>query len=262
MNGIVRRIGRLLFERTPAYSETLYRLCQKYADRYRSENDSDMRTNGELRLMRQILPGCRVVFDVGANVGGWTREALRVNAALEVHCFEPCRASFARLAAQGFPPQVRCNDFGLGSTARDVQLYVYGAQSALNSLYDRRGAVASSVLGDCATETVRLDTFESYCRSRGIDAVDFVKLDVEGHELEVLRGMGPRLDARRTRYVQFEYGGCNLQSRVFLRDLWALFEGAGYRLCKIYPRELREVAAYDAELENFRYQNWIAVGRG
>lgn len=47
----------------------LYRVCKRYVDRYNSENNDSIHTNGELRLMQTVLPQCKTVFDVGANKG-------------------------------------------------------------------------------------------------------------------------------------------------------------------------------------------------
>ena len=79
----------------------LYRVCKRYVDRYNSENNDSIHTNGELRLMRAVLPMCMTVFDVGANIGDWTALALSINPRLQIHCFEPSVATFQRLQGRG-----------------------------------------------------------------------------------------------------------------------------------------------------------------
>jgi hypothetical protein len=58
---------------------------------------------------------------------------------------------------------------------------------------------------------------------------------------------------------QIEYGGCNIDARVFLKDMFELFSPFPYIFYKIYPRELRRVKRYDQRLENFQYQNWVVM---
>jgi hypothetical protein len=77
-----------------------YRFCRRYVEHYNGEKNSDMHSNGELRWLRQVLPQCKVVFDVGANVGDWTALALSINPAIHVHCSEPSTATFQHLQAR------------------------------------------------------------------------------------------------------------------------------------------------------------------
>ena len=85
-----------------------------------------------------------------------------------------------------------------------------------------------------------------------------MKLDVEGHELEVLRGMTATLKRRQMGTIQFEYGGCNIDSRALLKDIFAFLKAQDYELYKMHPKSLRHVPGYDQRLENFQYQNWVA----
>src|SRR5437870_3558252 len=80
-----------------------YDLCKAYVDRFSGENNVDFRTNGELTLLRGALGSQETltVFDVGANIGEWSRLALTVNANIDLHCFEPSRATFDRLQRAG-----------------------------------------------------------------------------------------------------------------------------------------------------------------
>ena len=60
-----------------------------------------------------------------------------------------------------------------------------------------------------------------------MEDIDLLKLDVEGHELEVLRG-GVRMFAqRRVKMVSFEFGGCNIDSRTYFRDFYYFFQENG-----------------------------------
>ena len=169
-------------------SNKLYVLAKRYVDRHEGRNNCDMATNGEPRILRTYMPRCRVVFDVGANISDWTRMALTINSLLDVHCFEPSKDTFQVLnQLQASFPSVRCNNIGLGSAAGEAQIFVFAPGSVLNSLYRRIGI--NSADHQTVRETVQIDTFDNYCHENNIDVVDFVKVDVEGHELEVFNGM-------------------------------------------------------------------------
>lgn len=259
----LNQLNRFLFSRLPRYNPRLYHLCQRYVDRYNGENNSNMQTNGELRLMQQTLVNCRTVFDVGANVGHWTAHALNINPGLNVHCFEPSYVTYQQLLAQRFPPSVICNNFGLSSAPGKKTLHVFEDGAGMNSLYRREGLEdGHGLVPQELTETIRVDTLDRYCEEHEIPAIDFLKLDVEGHELEVLGGASGMLEAGHIKIVQFEYGGCNIDARVLLKDLFAFIQQFDYTLFKLCPEKVRQVARYDQRFENFRYQNWVAVKDG
>jgi len=108
-------------------------------------------------------------------------------------------------------------------------------------------------------ETVKLDTLELYCAGRDIPQIDFLKVNVEGHELEVFRGGAPLFRENHIHVLQFEYGGCNIDSKVLLKDIFEFFERIECRFYKIMPDTFRPVERYDQRLENFKYQNWLIV---
>jgi FkbM family methyltransferase len=262
MNGLIKRAGRFFVDLVPSESPILYRACKRYVDRYNGENNSDIRTNGELRFMQRVLPRCQTVFDVGANVGDWTALALSINAGLAVHCFEPSRFTYQKLLEREFPPQVICNNFGLSSFVKETKLHVFDTGSPLNSLYPRAGLDELGIQSQRQEEVIQLSTVDRYCRERSVAQIDFLKLDVEGHELEVFRGMTESLSQGRVQMIQFEYGGCNIDAGALLKDIWQFFERRGYAFYKIYPKGIKPAERYSQSFENFQYQNWAVIRNG
>jgi FkbM family methyltransferase len=240
-------------------TDLLYRLSRRYVDRRNGENNDDIATNGELNLLKIVLPQCRTVFDIGANVGDWAARALEINPAIRLHCFEPSSTTFSRLTARGLAASVQCNNFGLSSARGSSELLVFEDSAGVNSLYRRTGLQSFGLETQQRSEIVRLETGDCYCAERGIQAIDFCKVDVEGHELEVFKGFSASLAARTVRVMQFEYGGCNIDSRVLLKDLFEFLQPHGYALYKVFPDGLRQLPRYDQRLENFQYQNWVVV---
>jgi FkbM family methyltransferase len=229
-------------------SELLFKLSRLYVNFYEGQDDPDFETNGEARTLRELLPGCRVVFDVGAHVGEWTALALGIAPALQMHCFEPSPASYARLEARfGALANVRLSKTGLSAEPGDATLHVHEREPDRNSLYP----------GGESSERVRLRTLDEYCESEGIDRIDYLKVDTEGHELAVLKGAEHLLREGRVRYAQVEYGPAYLDADATLRDVMGLFADLGYRASKILPRGPEPVPGYSRELENFTLSNWL-----
>jgi len=57
--------------------------------------------------------------------------------------------------------------------------------------------------------------------------------------------------------IQFEYGGCNINSRIFPNDFFNYLSKFDYKIGKIYPSYVKFYDNYNQNLENFKYSNWI-----
>jgi hypothetical protein len=96
-------------------------------------------------------------------------------------------------------------------------------------------------------------TGDEVCRELGIGKIDFLKVDVESAEYEVLTGFSEMLGARRVSVIQFEH-----QHGRFLRDFYDLFLPKGYALGKLYANYV-DFREHSAESEHFLGPHYIAV---
>lgn len=212
-------------------------------------------------MIRRFIPVSQTVFDVGANKGDWASEVLALNSAINLHCFEPTQAAFRLLSARLSEPareNVRLNQFALGSLPGTRNAFLFGDADGGNSFY-RRNTLVGETRMQLIEERVSVRTLADYCEANGIERIDLLKIDVEGHEIEVLRGGRRLFEKRAIRAVQFEYGGTFVQPRVLLGDCFEFFAEYDYLLYKVFPKELRPVRVYDERLESFRYSNWVAL---
>ncbi|HUZ97238.1 MAG TPA: FkbM family methyltransferase, partial [Edaphobacter sp.] len=130
-------------------------------------------------------------------------------------------------------------------------MIVFDKCSTMNSLYAREG-VESFGSSTQHEEDIVLHTVDRYGLQHGIEFIDLVKMDVEGHEVEACKGMIHMLRSGQVGAIQLEYGGCNIDARALLKDIFALFRGFHWSFYKIYPKELRLVPRHDQRLENFQ----------
>lgn len=258
---MLKTLGRHIFDMIPADSSLLLRFSQRYIDRYFSDNNSDPSTNGEEQLLRSILPeickrGKGVVFDVGANVGDWSKYCLGLTPSLNIHLFEPSKATFEKLQRNYWPPNAVLNNFGLGERIEQINLNIAADGSGMNSVYMRHGL--KDVTMD-SVERIETRTLDDYCKEHRITNIDLLKIDVEGHELAILKGAARMLKEKRIQNIQFEYGGCNLDARVYLLDIWNFLTYLDFQIWKLYPSGPRRVKQYDQSMETFKYSNWLAI---
>jgi len=240
--------------------ELRYEICRHHANKEFAENRSDFTTNGELWLLKTILPELKTVFDVGSHVGKWASQLLQLNPRIDLHCFEPSKNTFQIIQEKEFGENVICNNFGIGSDNTRKTLFVYGDLSEGNSLYLRRGL--EKIVGaelQAETEQVEIRTLDSYCSEKNIEEIDFLKIDVEGNELDVIKGGKKYFESERIKIVQFEYGGCYIDSRILLKDFFDFFNEMNYSVFLLYPTRVCLIPNYDQRLENFQYKNFMVI---
>lgn len=216
---MLKSIAKLIFNLIPLELKLLFRAAQRYIDRFNGDNNCDPSTIGEKYLLRRLLPKMHggVVFDVGANVGNWSRYCLAIDPILQIHMFEPSAATFQKLSGAKWPDSVKLNNIGLGERDEILQLNIVETTSGINSIYKRHGVKSAKVK---SVEPIQIKTIDAYCEEEGIEHISFLKVDVEGHELAVFKGAKKLLEKRAIDLIQFEYGGCNLDARVYLFDIW------------------------------------------
>lgn len=201
------------------------------------------------------------VFDVGANIGDFTAAALHaLGPNVLVHAFEPAHEVFATFS-QRFAgnKHVIPNNAALGHVSEERPLFSVGRDDGLSSLVQRRlenGETAQF------QETVNVLPLTDYCASAGIDRINLLKIDVEGLELEVLRGAKSLFENGKIDICSFEFGGCNLDSRTYLRDFFEFFRGYDMRIFRITPAAtIVELPRYHEQLERFTTTNYVATSR-
>ena len=213
--------------------------------------------NGEEQLIRKLRAAdFSTAFDVGANFGDWTLCAVAAWPNCHVHAFEVAPVTYKtleeRIQLSAWRNRVTLNCFGLSDTNSTMPMYFYPEHPELTCDNPRHGdsAVAFSA---------SLLAGDGYVSSRGIDSIDFLKIDVEGAEFQVLKGLERTLSSARVHCVQFEYGAFATQTRRLLGDFYSLL-GSRYWIGKIYPTYV-EFKNYDWRMEDFRFANYLCVSR-
>lgn len=236
------------------------RVLLKAGRALRGENLDDQRVNGEARLLRstaRVLGPSPVIFDVGANVGVWSASAARVFPGANVHAFEPHPGAFAQLEQAVRELGVACHQMALGAEPGRATLHFDPGMTVLSSLHQRDLSAFGMALD--ASVDVEVAPLDDVCDELGIDTVDVLKIDVEGHERDVLAGARRRLERGAIGLVQFEYGGTYIDAGVRLREVFECFP-SGYALHRIVPWGLMPVEERDLREESFTLSNFVAVG--
>ena len=120
-------------------------------------------------------------------------------------------------------------DIGMGKAAGTLPIYV-NPNSKRNSLHH--------AYPESQQASVEIDTVTGFCAKNGIDRIDFMKIDTEGYELEVLEGSRELFQSQGVKVVYAECGA-KLKNELFVSfwDLSNFLEQFGYELFGIYDQQ-------------------------
>jgi len=199
-------------------------------------------------LMSLALEPGDIFFDIGANVGWVTQPAAwLVGKRGAVHSFEPSPATMRylrrRLVCMGLQ-NVVLNEFALGAALGNATLYEctenFGGSSSL-----RPGAAPGQRRS--AETRVVVKTLDEYMEQHSISQVRLIKMDVQGSEIDVLRGAERLLSApnRPVLFVEIEQVA-NTAFGYSSKDLLDSLIGRGYEL---YSWRARGLIRVDSEVD-------------
>jgi FkbM family methyltransferase len=208
-------VARLLHRRATARLGERSRL---WVDLHRSGASMVLYANPpdlpEMLMWRQVLRPGALFVDIGANVGSYTIWAAELGA--DVIAVEPADDTFALLVEN-----VELNGYQVAA----VQA---AAGATCGTARFTAGRDAGNCLDKAGPVQIRLVTVDSLVGDRTVAGM---KVDVEGFEIEVLRGCARALSQQRLKLIQLEWNAASLQAvgadRRPIADLLAHY---GYEL--------------------------------
>ena len=215
-----------------------------------------------IKALKRMQETRMIVLDVGANRGDYSHYLVnKLNSDINIHCFEPSSDHLNRLSLleKQYPGIVLIHQKALSSSIGNKELYKDHHGSSLASLYNRDLSCHGLVFDQ--KELISATTLDAWACDHGVEKISFLKLDVEGHELDVLQGGMNLLSEGRINAIQFEFGGCNIDSRIFVKDFHKLLVSKySYSLYRLAPsKRLVDLNSYNESLECFMWQNLVAL---
>jgi FkbM family methyltransferase len=217
------------------------------------ENEVKVFSNELSKLMIEKM----VILDVGANLGDWARNLKSYFPDSEIHAFEPSKSTYAvLLSSTKNLENFSTYNFGFGDLEQSQLLFFEKEKSGMASLYKRDLSHKSIDFdGFEKVEIKRLDNWLTQSKVRA----NVLKIDVEGHELAVLKGLGDYL--QEFKLIQFEFGGTDIDSRTFFQDFWNFFKNTNFRLYRLTPRGKIPVLTYQETDEVFIFTTYFAINQ-
>jgi FkbM family methyltransferase len=174
--------------------------------------------------------GIKVVFDVGANVGQSAVNYAHQFPQAEINSFEPVAAVYRELvAATRSFRRVHPYNLGMGREAGRISIHVSPISSMSSIVLNRPNG---------HSEIIELETIAGFAEKHDLETIDFLKVDTEGYDLEVLAGAAPLLQRQKIHFVLAE---CEPVVRtkdfVSFPALAEFLGGFGYQLFGVYEQQ-------------------------
>lgn len=187
------------------------------------------------QAIKQLVSPGSVVLDIGANIGAYTLPlAKMVGSSGIIHAFEPTQYAFSRLGENialnaELAPRISANQLMLSNGENQLETEIYSSWplSRETSLHAVHGGRANS------TEGGKADSLDNYLRQNNVNKVDFVKLDVDGFEVDVLSGANLLFEKHRPEIIMEFAPYCLDERGTSIETLISHFIDADYEFAPL-----------------------------
>jgi FkbM family methyltransferase len=176
-----------------------------------------------------------MIFDVGANVGQSAALYAKRFPKSRIYCFEPASDTFHQLRDMLKGSNlVACYQLAFGASSRKEKMVLQGSS---NMFFLLDTSKSSQIDDDVKTEWVDVVTLDEFCQTNEVERINYLKIDTEGGDLDVLKGSVMMLSEQRIDLVEVEAGMNPKNDRhVPFEALKAFLESHQYFLFGIYEQ--------------------------
>lgn len=181
---------------------------------------------------RNYVADFKTVFDIGANVGQTALDFFEKFPCVDIYSFEPVPATFVFLQKNTKKlAKFKAFKLAFGAEAGELPMII-GDDSRTNTLLSGQSFDPKTQ----QIEIVEVATLDQFAKKHGIQSIDLLKIDTEGHDLNVLKGAERLLDEGRISFIQVETGFGESHAHVRLDEFNKHLQKRGYALFGIYEQ--------------------------
>lgn len=153
-----------------------------------------------LLAIKDSLVGKEIVFfDIGANQGQTINMINHHYRKAKIYAFEPSKNCFNILKEKNNGSNVSIHNLAMGSSSGTLEFNEY-SWSQLNSFLKRAYGSAKIL----ETYLVEVTTIDEFCKNNAISHINLLKTDIEGYELNVLKGASSMIEQNKIQFVYVE----------------------------------------------------------
>lgn len=224
--------------------------------------ENDLLT-GEKHFLVYILPlyldkEVNLFIDVGANTGKYSSLLLQTYKNCKVIAYEPNPKISSKLKTSLDSSRFTLREIALGSKSGRIQFFDRSDQddgSEHGTIY--KDVIEKIHQAESCSIEVEITTLDEDLHDLQTANVNLLKIDTEGHELEVLRGSSNLIKNRFVDIIHLEFNEMNIISKTFFREIQEILnEYIAYRLL---PTGVIKLGTRPVRNELFAFQNLVFI---
>jgi FkbM family methyltransferase len=215
-------------------------------------------------LKKKISKNIDIFIDVGAHHGDTIREFLDIFSIKKIYAFEPSKDNFIKLKKKvkeiekNKSVEIKIFPFGIGNKEEILPLneITDGVSNTFNNLnfdsvYFKKKKFFTTLFGIKKFINNKVDTkiicLKEFIKKEKIDKIDFIKIDTEGFEYNILLGLEE--DIKKTHFILFEHHYDNMIIKNYkFTDIHRLLIDNGFQ--KIFKTKMPLRKSFDYIYEN------------
>jgi FkbM family methyltransferase len=207
-------------------------------ENYKFLNNCNCFLNGEINLWNFLKNKVNTIFDIGSRDDDYYFKDCNVSQ--EFHIFEPHPVFYNSVSSKATNyKNVFVNNVGIGKE-ESILPYYERAESFVNRF------------NETPSKHLKITPLSKYIQDKEIKNIDFLKIDTEGFELDVLQSLGSKLS--HVKHIQFEYGGTYPDRGILLKDVYDVLKD--YHIFIIGPDG---IYSRPVPIEHKQYSNYLAT---
>ena len=194
-------------------------------------------------------------FDVGSHKGHYIDGFKKKFDNIIFFLFEPDKKNYLFLKKKYKNENINIFNYAISNKNTKGIFYSYGKGSLEGSLINRDYSHIN--LKNNLKKIEKIRRLDNIFSSLNFDKIDLIKFDIEGNELNGLKGIGKYL--KKVKIIQFEFGQANIDSGTFFKDYYNFFINRNFLIYRITPTAVQLIKNWSENLEHFRVTNYLAL---
>ena len=207
------------------------------------KNYGSFKRTGEENLIKLIKNEINCSLDIGANKGQYSKLLLEKTNS-DLYSFEPLPNAYKELLKlkKIYPNRFNCFNYALGNSNGSKYLYYGNKTSEKASLIqnlEKISFIGNNNKNKTLIKIKKLDDISNIFKKK----IDFIKIDTEGYEKNVLEGGKKFLEKHKPKFIQLEFNWhqlinsqtlLNLSKLIYFSDVYRILPN-NYGIIKVDP---------------------------
>jgi FkbM family methyltransferase len=223
-------------------------------------NYGSFKDSGEKFFINLIRDELKLSLDIGANVGNYT-EMLLSDTNSKVISFEPLPKAFdkLKLIKSDYKDRLEIHNVAIGIKDEVLELF-YGTEksekASLMKDLEKISFIKEQNKNKVSVQVRQLDYFQNYFKD---EVIDFIKIDTEGFEYEVLMGAKNILKIHQPKFIQVEFNWHQLIKKQTLHNFSELIKFSDVFKILPYGNKLLHIDPFRPENNIYHLSNYVFI---